>query len=458
MTLVRFALHAPSSAVLRRKICLGFLAIGGAMLMTSLQSVSGLETSRDAAPSLDLVKLNGPWKFHLGDDPAWAAINFDDSSWEVVDLTPSAGAHDGDVGLTGFVPGWGARGHRGSSGYAWYRIRVPTAPWNNEAVALAGPPAVDSAYQLFVDGRLVGGCGDFSGSTPTAFSIQPRLFLPVHPGDAVARPSMTIALRVWMGPWELPDPAAGGIRIAPAAGSLTGVTELYREQWKQTIRGYIVDAVEAVIFLLLALVVARKAWRPGTRCFVIALVLTALPRANQAVFFWAQIESVHGFEMVTVVLLIPLVLAAWIMAWREQFALRGVKWIPPLVAGLTSIVIIAQFFARSWFHGIVSPAANADLHLVITWIRWLFVGLTAVVAMLGARQRSERFWFVLAALMLISIGQFASELSTVGVPGIWFPFGTGVSRTQFAYAAFDALMFGGLVMRCVPRNAAEKIE
>jgi hypothetical protein len=40
----------------------------------------------------------------------------------------------------------------------------------------------------------------------------------------------------------------------------------------------------------------------------------------------------------------------------------------------------------------------------------------------------------LASLLMIAAGQFASELSGLGDPGIWFPFGVGVSRTQFAYA------------------------
>ncbi|MFT3698764.1 MAG: hypothetical protein QM831_36795 [Kofleriaceae bacterium] len=43
-------------------------------------------------------------------------------------------------------------------------------------------------------------------------------------------------------------------------------------------------------------------------------------------------------------------------------------------------------------------------------------------------------------LIPIAIGQIADELSLLGVPGIWFPFGIGVSRTQFAYAAFIALL------------------
>lgn len=38
-------------------------------------------------------------------------------------------------------------------------------------------------------------------------------------------------------------------------------------------------------------------------------------------------------------------------------------------------------------------------------------------------------------LIPLAIGQLADELSLLGIPGIWFPFGVGVSRTQFAYAA-----------------------
>ena len=41
-----------------------------------------------------VVALNGPWRFHVGDDARWADPDFDDSAWETVDLTPPAGAHD----------------------------------------------------------------------------------------------------------------------------------------------------------------------------------------------------------------------------------------------------------------------------------------------------------------------------------------------------------------------------
>ena len=56
------------------------------------------------------VELAGPWKFHTGDDMAWAQTEFDDSGWDTMDLTPPAGSADATLGTSGYVPGWdGAR-------------------------------------------------------------------------------------------------------------------------------------------------------------------------------------------------------------------------------------------------------------------------------------------------------------------------------------------------------------
>jgi hypothetical protein len=52
---------------------------------------------------------------------------------------------------------------------------------------------------------------------------------------------------------------------------------------------------------------------------------------------------------------------------------------------------------------------------------------------------------------------FGSELlDPIGVPGIWFPFGIGVSRTQYIYAiAIPLLAF--LIVRTLPANRDELV-
>ncbi|HYX69263.1 MAG TPA: hypothetical protein VE825_09025 [Terriglobales bacterium] len=392
------------------------------------------------------MMLNGPWKFHTGDDPGWANPDFDDSSWESVDLTAPPGAHDSDVGLTRYVPGWGARGHRGYSGYAWYRLRVSTTASGEEELALAGPPAVDSAYQVFVNGQPLGSAGRFSGRTPTVFSIQPRMFaIPRSlPGREADRP-LLIAIRVWMGPWDLADPDGGGIHIAPALGYASSVGMLYQVQWLQTVRGYIVEVVEAAGFVLLALMALTLAAfrRSRSACLWLsaALVLTALVRANQAIFFWGQVETVPVAEFVSGVLLPPLCLAAWTFAWYSWLPARPTRWMPLAIDLFTTLYLVAQLFRGSWFHGLLPHWTTTGATFISTWVRVLFVVLTALIVVRIIRQKERDRWLLLAALALVSIGQFAREISALGVPGIWFPYGTGVSRTQFAYAAFDLVLF-----------------
>ncbi len=100
------------------------------------------------------VELAGPWKFHVGDNPAWAQPDFDDSGWEDMDLTP---------GSSGFARGWTARGHAGYSGYAWYRLQV-NVDGAKRSLALKMPDDFDDAYQVFVNGSRIGEFGKFTES------------------------------------------------------------------------------------------------------------------------------------------------------------------------------------------------------------------------------------------------------------------------------------------------------
>jgi hypothetical protein len=391
-----------------------------------------------------LLPLDGPWKFHTGDDAAWADPELDDSAWESVDLTAAPGAHDEDVGLTGYVAGWGARGHSGYYGYAWYRPRVAVTAPDTKSLRLSGPPAVDSAYQLFVNGQSLGECGRFTDAIPAVFSIQPRIFtVPPSLIHENGHASLLIAVRVWMGPWDLGH-NSGGIRIAPVLGDADSIDLLYRKQWLQTVSGYIVEVVEAAAFISLALMAAVLIAFEHSRAAYVwmctALVLTALYRANQAIFSWGQFETVHAYELISLVLLIPLCQAAWVLAWRGWFRLRG-RWMSVTVGALTFVYVGAQFLAGSWFHGFFSHAAVAAIGLVITWTRIAFVLLVGSIPYQVVRQSGRKEWFSLIPLGLMSIGQFAQEISALGIQGIWFPYGTGVSRTQFAYAAFDLVFF-----------------
>jgi hypothetical protein len=396
-----------------------------------------------------VVALNGPWRFHTGDDLHWAEPLFDDSRWESVDLTPPPGAHDSDVGLTGYVPGWGARGHAGHGGYGWYRIRVAVTAPATADLALAGPPAVDSAYQVYLNGQLLGGIGDFTQAQPRIYSIQPRKYL--LPEQLTRAGTLVIAFRVWMGPWGARNPVAGGIHIAPSLGELAGIEARYRSQWLETFKGYIVEVVEAFLFILLAGIASSLALFDGAdrayRWLATALVLTAMYRANQALYFWTQCETTGEYELLIRVLIIPLAMGAYMRAWYAWFRLETPSWPRRVVPMLTMTYIIAEFLCRSWFYGLFPSGIDIALHYLTICVRLLFMILLALITYHGIRRQRPAGWYALPAVLSIAVALFAQELTAVHVPGIWFPFGTGVSRTQYAYAVFDVALAGALLQR-----------
>jgi hypothetical protein len=399
-----------------------------------------------------VVPLNGPWKFHTGDDPRWSDPNFDDSDWGAVDLTPAEGSHDADVGLSGYVPGWTMKGHPNYSGFGWYRLRLSIDSLPGEKLALAGPPDVDDAYQLFIDGQLLGGAGDFSRATPVVLSVQPRKFpLPnASPASGTDPREVVVAFRVWMAADSLKgNPDGGGIHIAPLLGTTGAIDARYQVQWLETFRGYVVDAVEPILFVLLAILAwALIPFHPSDsayRWLAIALVTSALVRANQAFFSWTQLESLKTFALAKEVILRPLGLAAWTMAWRAWFRVERPNWIPRAVTAFCATYIAAQFVL--W---LASPRTNgllSALGTLSTFVRLAFAALLVFIIFAGAKRIGIIAGLDVLAALLIATGLFAQELSTLHVPSIWFPFNTGVSRTQFAYAAFVVVLFILLLRR-----------
>ena len=90
--------------------------------------------------------LDGPWQFHLGDDPAWAGETFNDSGWEQ---------------LTADQP-WGSQSHPSYAGYAWYRRHITLSPADGASPDIALLiPAIDDAYKLYWNGVPVGHLGSF---------------------------------------------------------------------------------------------------------------------------------------------------------------------------------------------------------------------------------------------------------------------------------------------------------
>jgi hypothetical protein len=173
------------------------LRIHGAVLPSSSAPLTIEGLGKGVAP------LDGPWQFHLGDNPAWAAPSVDDKT-----------GHNGWEQLTADGP-WGAKGHAGYTGYAWYRrqVNITPAPGASPNVTLL-IPVIDDVYELFWNGAPVGHLGSFPPRLDWQFGIPPRIYSlgPARSG--------VLAVRVFKTPsMSTDDGTAGGFEGLPLVGS-----------------------------------------------------------------------------------------------------------------------------------------------------------------------------------------------------------------------------------------------
>ena len=418
-----------------------FVWIALATLLTWAIVITDLARGgRPDPPSLRAAAtlLDGPWQFRTGDDPHWAAADADDGDWETIDLTAAPGSHDGDVGLPDYVAGWMAHGHPGYTGYAWYR-RAVTVPAGHASWEMLGPTLVEDGYELYWNGRLLGGSGRL-GPHPRVVGTRPMRF--ALPPDAAGTHGV-LAVRALMLPSPAPSAEAGGLHSAPILAPRPVSDGLHRAQWERTIAGYVVDAIEPLAMFLLAGLALWCRTRSSFRSFLIftaiALVLTAVRRLNNAIVAWTDLMDLPTYAWLAQFMWIPTV-AAWALAWNS-WCERPWRIIDASALTLAAAQIIAA----------ATHAANVSSASRLGSIA-LFVIIGARIA-LGGPMRIH----AVIALALTTLAFFGGELlDPLGVPGIWFPFGIGVSRTQYIYAilipVLVVLIMRTLCDRCAASN------
>lgn len=385
--------------------------------------------------------LNGPWAFRLGDNPKWASPQFDDRAWERVDLTPPPGAHDGDVGLPGYVPGWTARGHAGRWGYAWYRLHVRWNGLDGAPPVLLGPTLVDDGYEVYWNGERLGGSADFASTPPSIHGVRPRLF---QLGGSGTAGEGLLAIRVYLTKQSVRAAGAGGIHVAPILAEPAAGTHHYIAQWWKTFWGYVADFVEPIALLGLALF-TLSLWRfarkdrflPWSAATAVAIAAT---RINQPLFFWTGAENLQTLILARFVIFNPLSMVFWVMACNrlDRSADRRIDaaaWLAGLAAGAAALPIIDWALLRS--------IARLALLALTCW--------TSVNVVRMPRLRLPAVATTLAMIVVL----FSGEVSKLGISGIWFPFGVGVSLTQFALVAAIPLLALFVHLRASPARSDE---
>ncbi len=355
-----------------------------AVMLLTAAALPAPAQQADASATGGPTSLQDPWRFHFGDDPAFAQPSFDDSLWTLHPIEKD----------------WASEGRRGYAGYAWYRMRV-VLPDSSEPLAIAlYPPA--SAVEVYIDGALAGTVGRMRPE-PAWTYLRTVYAIPV-PATLHGR-SVEVALRVW-GAWQQAQRLGTGAAAQPAllgtARDVERIVALEDEhRWLARIPGWTVDLTGLCIGLfsfglfLLQRQAREYAYASVYLCGSAALdlLIWVLRQEGGVIPFWANAANVSDS-----VLLCFWLLFTWgfvrAKADRLLFVCLAAAWMNAIAGPSVELGIIplAGFF---W---IVAPM-------------YLFLSIAVFVRLYSLARRGNRdaqlflipFFFNLVVQCIVSV-------------------------------------------------------
>jgi Stage II sporulation protein E (SpoIIE) len=384
------------------------------------------------------VELSGLWKFHIGDDMAWARQDFNDSSWGTQDLTPPAGSANPELGSSGYIPGWTANGYPKHAGFAWYRLRVNVQS-SHGRLAIKMPNEVDDAYQLYVNGQLLGELGRFGERKATAYSTLPRAFrLPRE----LRNGPITIAVRVYMNSATLfQTPDAGGMHEPPVLGHAGVIGTLIQMDWDDTAHVVGSGFLEMLILLLAWMVAVSLLSMDRTEpsYLWLSLVCAVTILSNGVVLivsFVPWIALTAGYFLQSVIIG-PIRIGLWVIFWGYWFRIGRMQWVHRVVWGLVALTMVGTAMRSAPLYGEYIPVhAAAYLTPILLGLRLCFGALLCAITVQGIRKQKTEGWLAFSAVLLVAIALFQTQLSLLHIRTAFdllgFAVGLGTISTIFS--------------------------
>jgi len=334
------------------RLCPGWcgLRLYFALVLTFLSlALPGVgQTLKVQNPGTGTMPLDKNWRFHLGDDKAWADPALDDSNWEPIRVDEP----------------WGQQGHPSYTGFAWYRQRLQvensdSAGTKSLAVLI---PEVQDAYEIYWNGQKLGTYGRLPADAKWwAFGKGTVYPLPSSSG--------VLALRVWKAPLSSVDPAEiGGFPEPPLLGDaslLAARTKLTSYAGdERRLPNLLMSAITLVIGLLSFLLYLRD--RKQGLYFWLALYLVASGIVQfQSLSAIRDVATFRGYQLMTQLEICARDISMWLillslfgMSQERQWR-RVTGWVTAvyLAAQVTDIVTI-WFWEKGgvlpWIDGITT--------------------------------------------------------------------------------------------------------
>ncbi len=241
-------------------------------------------------------------RYHYGDNPAWSAPSFDDSSW------PDAA--DGEIPAPPFY----------SDGFVWVRVhlRAPAEAGGTLGLRQKYPENAPSAEELYVNGVMIGQSGGTPPRPVAEIVLQPSVF--ALPTGLVGRGGVAV---VAMRGWEQPSHRlrrdellfAPGERLSFAVDRLSVLATAAQNEQLVTLAKQLPILLPQFVLVLIgfALLVLWRWWKRRE----LAMFGIVLLSGNGYLLF--MLISLAGF--------VPLSVHQWLLLWALPQFLSPAMWV-----------------------------------------------------------------------------------------------------------------------------------
>jgi hypothetical protein len=280
----------------------------------------------DGTKTGDIVDIGPNWLFQTGDNPAFAAQDFDDSKWPVITRDKSLAEQD----------------YHPNTNQFWYRAHIQVPP--NSGQLLLSLRAFDGSYEIFVNGARVGGEGRMSDPGEIR---KRRLILFGIPREAVRSGKLTIAIHgiastVLASGWSA-DRGVGGMNPGTriAIGGLVG---MQNAEWSNYILATFGEWI-IIVPVALAVIVALSLYRvlPEQKEYLAAAVCGGFNLIGESLFLVEVRLRLPQSGVVHAIVVIAS-FATYALQYDVVLRLVGVRpgrWIRVLQAMLMAAAVVA---------------------------------------------------------------------------------------------------------------------
>ena len=333
---------------MRRLVLLAIAALA----LPACAQVFNMEQGREPVVSLD-----GLWRFHPGDNPAWASPTFDDSQWPLLRAGES----------------WTTQGYPDYSGYAWYRFSLVVVDGSRPLALLL--PRIYTGYVVYANGRRIGSSGSTVPTLAPRVAANPRLFS--VPRQAPGPQTIVIAIRMWeyhpIASW------VGGGTLAPGAAAgdpalLAGrLSDLLMEANQQSVNQYATGLLSAIVGLtLVGLFLFRRQDREYLWFAVLLLASAADALLNVIGFSSAEPFLLYRLTDEMLVALGTVAALAFFSLILHQRRSLG-WWLVCLCAALSPLSVVPYYF--QWAP--IGVCYSLQLACLLPAFLWVLASLVA---------------------------------------------------------------------------------